>query len=65
MYNFVLTNCSGQDMETRINECQTIAELMALQSENILNEQERRLVFERQMEIFQRIAGWRLENERL
>ena len=36
-------------METRINECQTIAEL----------------VFERQMEIFQRIAEWRLENERL
>ena len=52
-------------MEARINESQTIAELMALQSQNILNERERRQVFEKQMEIFQRIAGWRLENERL
>ena len=30
-----------------------------------LTEQEQRLVFERQMEIFQRIAEWRMENERM
>ena len=30
-----------------------------------VDEMEQRLVFERQMEIFQRIMEWRLENEQL
>ncbi len=46
-------------------ECQTIAELLVLESQNVLNELEERLVFERKMEIFLRIKEWRLENEQL
>ena len=41
-------------------ECQTI-ELLVLESQNVLNELEERLVFERKMEIFLR----RLENKQL
>ena len=52
-------------MERKIKECQTIAELLALKSQNVLNELEERLVFEKKMEIFLRIKEWRLENERL
>ena len=52
-------------MERKIKECQTIAELLALESQNVLNELEERLVFEKKMEIFLRIKEWRLENERL
>ena len=37
----------------------TIAELDSLQIMHTLTEQERRLVFEKQMEIFQRIREWR------
>ena len=36
-----------------------------LGSQSVLNEMEQRLVFERQMEIFQRIREWRSENEQL
>ena len=36
-------------MERRINECRTIAELEALERQNVLNEQERRLVHERKL----------------
>ncbi len=50
-------------MERRINECRTIAELEALKRQNALNEQERRLVHERKLEIYVRINNWRLENE--
>jgi hypothetical protein len=52
-------------MDTKIKDCQTIAELMALESLNTLSEAEQRLVFEKKMEIFQRIWEWRIENERL
>ena len=52
-------------METKIKECQTLKELSVLGSQSVLNEMEQRLVFERQMEIFQRIMEWRLENEQL
>ena len=52
-------------MERKIKECQTIAELLALESQNIFNELEERLVFEKRMDIFLRIKEWRLENERL
>ena len=38
---------------------------MALESLNTLSEAEQRLVFEKKMEIFQRIREWRIENERL
>ena len=33
-------------MESKIKECQTIAELLVLESQNVLNELEERLVFE-------------------
>jgi hypothetical protein len=52
-------------MDTKISDCQTITELKFLERENTLNEAEQRLVFERQMEIFQRIREWRKENEQL
>ena len=52
-------------METKIKECQTLKELSVSGSQSVLNETEQRLVFERQMEIFQRIMEWRLENEQL
>jgi hypothetical protein len=52
-------------MEGKIKECQTIAELLTLERQNVLNELEERLVFERKLEIFLRIKEWRLENERL
>jgi hypothetical protein len=53
------------DMDTKIKDCQTIAELTALERLNTLSEAEQRLVFEKKMEIFQRIREWRIENERL
>ena len=52
-------------MERKIKECQTIAELLALESQNVFNELEECLVFEKRMEIFLRIKEWRLENARL
>ena len=52
-------------MDTKIKDCQTIAELTTLERLNTLSEAEQRLVFEKKMEIFQRIREWRIENERL
>ena len=50
-------------MNKEINNCRTIAELNSLERMHTLTEQERRRVFEKKMEIFQRIAKWRSENE--
>jgi hypothetical protein len=47
-------------MDTKIKDSQTIAELTALESLNTLSEAEQRLVFEKKMEIFQRITEWRI-----
>ena len=52
-------------MEDKINACQTLAELAELESTHSLNEEERRLVFERCLWMFLRIHEWREENERL
>ena len=52
-------------METKIKECQAFKELLVLGSQSVFNEIEQRLVFERQIEIFQRIMEWRLKNEQL
>ena len=49
----------------KIKECQTLKELSVLGSPSVLNEMEQRLVFERQMGVFQRIMEWHLENEQL
>ena len=61
----VLIRDNTVDMDTKIKDCQTIAELTALERLNTLSEAEQRLVFEKKMEIFQRIREWRIENERL
>ena len=52
-------------MNTRINNCRTIAELRSIERMYTLNEVEQRLLYEKQMEIFQRIREWRVENEQL
>ena len=52
-------------MEEKINACQTQAELAELERMHLLNEEERRLVFERRMQIFFRIRDWREENKKL
>ena len=49
-------------MEEKINACQTQAELERMHS---LNEEERRALFERRMQIFFRIRDWREENKKL
>ena len=52
-------------MEEKINACQTLAELAELERTLLLNEEERRLVFERRMQIFFRIRDGREENKKL
>ena len=52
-------------MEEKINACQTLAELGELERKHLLNEEEQRLVFERRLQIFQRIHEWREENKNL
>ena len=52
-------------MEEKISACQTLAELAELERIHSLNEEERRLVFERRLWMFLRIHKWREKNERL
>ena len=52
-------------MEEKINACQTLAELCELERIHSLNEEEQRLVFERRLQLFQRIHEWREENKKL
>ena len=52
-------------MEEKISACQTLAELAELERIHSLNEEEQRLVFERRLQIFQRIHEWREENKKL
>ena len=52
-------------MEEKISACKTLAELAELERIHSLNEEERRLVFERRVWMFLRIHEWREENERL
>lgn len=49
-------------MDARIAECQTLSELESIYA---LSEEEQRLVFEKRLEIFQRIVRWRIENDQL
>ena len=53
------------NMNEEIINCHMIAGLNSLQRMHTLTEQEQRLVFERQMEILQRIREWRIENKLL
>ena len=52
-------------MEEKINACQTLADIAGLERTHLLNEEERRLMFERRMQIFFRIRDWREENKKL
>jgi hypothetical protein len=52
-------------MDVQIKQCETIAELTALENENSLTELQRHTVFTRKLEIFNRISQWHLENEQL
>lgn len=53
-------------MDLRVKtECQTVAELTALQNLYVLNEFEQELVFEKKLEIACRVPDWRMENKRL
>ena len=52
-------------MKEKINTCQTLVGIAELERMHSLNEEERHLVFERQLEIFLRIQKWREENKNL
>ena len=52
-------------MEEKINACQTLADLAELERTHLLNEEEQRLVFERQLRIFLRVHEWQEKNKRL
>jgi hypothetical protein len=49
-------------MDTKISDCQTIAELDALESTYVLSEAEQRLVYAKKVEIISRLL-WGIENE--
>ena len=53
------------DLTTKVLECQTVAELSALESQYVLNEQEQALIFERKVELIARSLEWGIENEQL
>ena len=53
------------DLTTKIIKCQTAAELTALENLYVLTERDQEMVFKRKLEIVCRVAGWRMENERL
>ena len=52
-------------MDAKIAECQTLLELAELERTRPLTEEEQRLVFERKLEVFQRIGQWRAENQQV
>jgi hypothetical protein len=51
-------------MDTKISDCQTIAELNALEKMYVLSEAEQRLVYAKKVEIISRLLEWGIENER-
>ena len=53
------------DLTTKVLECQTVAELSALESLYVLNDQEQALIFERKVELIARSLEWGIENEQL
>ena len=53
------------DMEAKIAECQTLAELSTLESLYVLSDYEQDLLFEKKVEIICRTAEWRAENQEL
>ena len=53
------------DLAAKIAECETIAELNALESMYILNDVESELLYERRVELITRLCEWRYENEQM
>ena len=53
------------DMEAKIAECQTLAELSALERLYVLSDYEQDLLFEKKVEIICRTAEWGMENEQV
>ena len=53
------------DLAAKIAECETIAELNALESMYILNNVESELLYERRVELITRLCEWRYENEQM
>jgi hypothetical protein len=50
-------------MDMKISDCQTIAELNALENMYVLSEAEQRLVYAKKVEIIGRLLEWGIENE--
>ena len=50
-------------MDMKISDCQTIAELNALENMYVLSEAEARLVYAKKVEIIGRLLEWGIENE--
>ena len=53
------------DMEAKIAECQTLAELSTLEMLYVLSDYEQDLLFEKKVEIICRTAEWGMENEQV
>ena len=53
------------DLAAKIAECETIAELNALESMYILNNVESELLYERKVELITRLCEWRYKNEQM
>ena len=53
------------DLAAKIAECETIAELSALESMYILNNVESELLYERRVELITGLCEWRYENEQM
>ena len=53
------------DLAAKIAECETIAELNALESMYILNNVESELLYERRVELITRWCKWRYENKQM
>ena len=53
------------DMEAKIAECQTLAELSTLERLYVLSDYEQDLLFEKKVEIICRTAEWGMKNEQV
>lgn len=53
------------DIVRKIIDCQTVAEICALENLYGLNEYEQSLVYKRKTEIITRLVEWGLENEQI
>ena len=52
-------------MEQSIRQCQTLEQIELLERNHVLADYEKELIFERKVEIIERVLQWRRENEQL